>query len=536
MPGFTFLLLRVLTPCFLVSYLIGCDVNLPGQETTSPSSGRQITNLPPISAPFVYTVPSQETPWPIYNGSPIFDKMIGPAHVQESSFLNLEVRKDYGASIQIYDKVTKQNLINFRDQGRESGMGSYGGPRDFADDSPNWKGIGYNPLQAGDDGGNPSIMLFHGVINGWIYTKAQCLSWAHKDARKLPFFYEQWVRLDENKVHVKVRLTHQRADKTFYEPEAQEWPFMFVNGARRVLFYHGSSPYTYDKTTLNDGIESESTKNIVYRGTPYGVTEPWQAVEIAPNRYIGIYSPDYFQVNFHVDNIAANESWEGGNTITYVAHAPVVHLDSDNVWYKEYTYIVGTEQEIRDYVYAQPRSPKPDFFFNAFNGRSGWYIFDGGYDQKEPFTTDNWQVTLTGKKQNAYNAKISSPYGNWKASDFNEVYLRMAYTGAPGAGAQVPLRLTWLINRQAAEGVDPTHPVQSGVRFPDGSRNRSEQSLPFMAINDGKFHTYKFSFANQPKWTGVIQQFEVAHPFVPTYVTPGEKMTLQYFGVRNPGN
>jgi len=535
MQGFALLLPRFILPCLLVNYLIGCTINLPSTDPSSPSSDRTTPNLPPITTPFVYEVPDKQTNWGSYNGTYIYDKVIGPTSVQESNSLQIEIRRDYGASLQIYDKVTKQQLINFKDLGRESGMCSYGGPISFSDDSPNWKGIGYNPLQAGDDGGNPSPILFHGNINGWMYTKAQCLSWAHKDARKLPFFYEQWVRLDGNKVYVKVRLTHQRPDKTFYEPRSQEWPFMLVNGARKIHFYNGTNPFTYDKTTVTDGFESDSTRNIVYRGLSFGITEPWQALEIGPNRFIGLYTPGFFLANYNADNVAANESWEGGNTVTYAGNNPLAHLDSDNIWYKEYTYIIGTEQEIRDYVYAQERSPKPDFFFNAFNGRSGWIVFNGGYDQKEPFTSDNWQVTLTGKDQNAYHAKLMSPYGSWKASDFNTIYLRMAYTGAPGAGAQVPLRLTWLLNGQAPDGTDPSAPNQSKVRFPNGVRNINEQTIPLSVINDGQFHTYKISFANQPKWNGIIQQFEIGHPFAPTNVTPGEKMVLNYFGFRNPG-
>ncbi|MCK8491307.1 hypothetical protein M0L20_05550 [Spirosoma sp. RP8] len=526
----------VLMTYLLASNIGGCTINVPGYEQPTPAV-KPAPTLPPITAPFVYDVPATQSDWTGYNETVINDRLVGATSVQESNSLQLEVRKNYGAAIQIYDKVTKQQLINFKDLGRESGMGTYGGPRSFADDSPNWKNIGYNPLQAGDDGGNAAPILFHGFINGWIYTKSQSLSWAHKDARKLPFYYEQWVRLDGNKVHVKVRLTHQRPDKTFYEPESQEWPFMMINGARKVHFYNGDKPFTYDATAITDGIESKGNVTAVtYRGPHFGVTEPWQAVEIGVNRFIGLYSPGYFLANYSVDNISANESWEGGNTNTYVAHVPMVHLDSDNVWYKEYTYIVGTEQEIRDYVYAQERFNQPDFIFNKFNGRNGWAIFDGGYDQKEPFKTDNWQATLTGKESlnNAYNAKLISPWGSWKATDFNEVYLRMAYSGSPGTGARAPLRLTWVTNGQAPDGIDPAFPNQNKVRFPNGIRNSPNQSIRFEAINDGKFHTYKFNFASQPNWKGIIQQFEIAHESTQTYVAPGEQFTLHYFGTRNP--
>ncbi len=409
---------------------------------------------------------------------------------------------------------------------------------------------GYNPLQAGDDGMNPSPILFHGNVNGWIYTKAQCLSWAHQNARRLPFYYEQWVRLDGNKVHVHVRLTHQRADKTFYGPESQEWPMMMINGARRIHFYNGSVPFRNEPTTVTDGIELQRSNGtyVLQQRTPFSLTEPWQGVEIGTNavgqwRLIGLYTPGYFLANYNVDAIAARESWEGGNTNTYTANLPMAHLDSDNTWLRSYTYIVGTEAEIREYVYAQERLPTPYFVFNQFNGRNGWVIFDGGYDQKEPFATDDWRVTLTGKRNdgspdspfNARPAKLMSPYGSWQAADFNAVYIRMAYSGPPGIGAQTTLQLNWLLDGQAPDGVNPEFPNQNRLRFPRGVRDPAEQSLPFTVINDGQFHTYKISFAGQPRWTGVIQQFDIVHPESPAYVPPGEVLTLRYFGARDPG-
>ena len=501
--------------------------------------------LPNVPGPFSFEVPTAQAPWLSNNPTAINGRIVGRTSVQESATLRLEVRKEYGGSIQIYDKVTNQPLINFLDLGRESGMSSYAGPRSFADDSPRWKGIGYNPLQAGDDGGNPSPILFHGFVNGWIYTKTQCLSWPHQNARRLPFFYEQWVRVDSNKVHVNVRLTHQRPDKTFYGAESQEWPMMMINGARKVHFYNGSSPYTNDPTTVTDGVEIRRSDGTVevHQGTPFCLTEPWQGVEIGTGagepRLIGLYTPGYYHANYNVASLNTRENSEGGNTITYTANLPVLHLDSDQTWHRAYTYILGPESDIRRYVYAQERSTTPDFLFNKANGRNGWIILDGGSDQKEPFPTDNWRVTMTGKADNgpvnAYNTKLLSPYANWPASGVKTIYIRMAYTGPAGAGAQTPLRLTWLLNGQAADGFDSRFPNQNATRFPRGARNAPEQSIGFSVINDGQLHTYKLNVGDNPKWMDIVQQLEIAHDFTPAFVAPGEVLTVQYIGAQEPG-
>ncbi len=520
----------------------GCVARIPEQE---PIVIRPIPPLPAVSVdiPFRYPIPAEPSEWQSYNPTRIDGRVIGRTTVTESPVLRVEVRKEYGGCIQIYDKVTNQALINFYDLGRETGMSSYGGPRSFADDSPNWKGIGYNPLQAGDDGHNPSPILFHGIVDGWIYTKAQCLSWAHRDARQLPLIYEQWVGLRDNKVYVNVRLTHNRPDKTFYGAEEQEWPFVMINGARKVHFYNGSAPYTNDITTVSDGIERKGTgsTSTTQQSTPFYLTEPWQGVEIAPNRLIGMYCGNYFRANYNVAALTNTpDNGEGSNTLTYTGNRPMVHLDSDNTWTKQYNFIVGTEDEIRNFVNAQPHSPRPDFLFNKAGGRNGWYIADGGFDQKEPFATDDWRVTYTGKTENgitsARGTKLVSPAGSWPASGFDHVYIRMAYQGVAGGPAQVPLRIQWLLNRQATAGLDPNFPVQNRERYARGSRGFETQSVPFMIMNDGQMHTYRVSFAGHPLWKDIVQEFEFTHEYEPAYVAPGEVITLRYFGVNEPGN
>lgn len=538
----------------LTGSLLTCQYREVVRPTLDPTTSPKPTlpNLPPSSQPFIYQVPATPLPWPSVNNSKIGDRVIGETSAQESATLRVEVRKEYGGSIQIYDKVTNQSLINFLDLGRESGMSSYGGPRSFADDSPKWKGIGYNPLQAGDDGHNPSPILFHGLVDGWIYTKAQCLSWAHRDARKLPFFYEQWVRVEGNKVHVNVRLTHERPDKTFYGAESQEWPMLMVNGARPVHFYNGPAPFTNDPTTVTDGIEGPKSDGgyILHQGTSFGLTEPWiganigttpaGSVDAGQPRLIGLYAPGFFKANYNMAAITARENWEGGNTHTYIGNQPMVHLDSDNTWYKSYTYVLGSEREVRDYVYAQERFPKPDFIFNTFNGRNGWFIHDGGFDQKEPFTTDNWRITFTGKTENgqtnARGTKLLSPYGSWPASGFSDLYIRMAYAGPPGTPAQMPLQLVWLLNGQASDGMDDQYPNQNRIRFAKGIRKLAEQTVPLVVANDGRMHTYKISFAGKPMWKDIIQQFEVMHELTPSFIPPGEVLEIAYFGTRDPGN
>ena len=503
-----------------------------GKVTTTPA--------PIIDKPFQYEVPATESAWGSYNTTVLSGQPIGEVSVQESSTLRLEVRKGYGGSIQIYDKVTKQNLINFYDKGREAGMSTYAGPDSFSDDAPYWR-TGYNPLQAGDAGGNPARVLFHGFINGYIYTRYQSNSWSHVDNRLLPFFYEQWVKLDGNKVLIKIRMTHHRPDKTFYPPRGQEWPFMFINGTKYVRFYNGPAPFTFAPTNVSSGIERQPTPDtyVPHQLTPFQITEPWMGTEIGVNptgetRLIALTGPEFYKVASIIASVQSQGNSEGDITATYWSHSPVAHVDPDNIWLKEFTYVVDNESTIRNYVYAQARSTKPDFVFSKANGRNGWYIQDGGHDQQEPFQVDNWTVTFDGKADagqplSARGTKLVSPMGVWKASDFNTLYIKMRYSGP-----ESQLRIGFLLDGQAPDGMDSNYPNQNSIRYPRGTRDQNKQSVRFKVNNDGQMHTYKIKMSDNDQWKSIIQQLELGHELEGAIINPGEVLELAYFGANEP--
>lgn len=550
----------LLTGLLTSGMLLGCR-DAPYEALRSPSTGPSPSQPafqvptggmpapPPPSGPFLYPVPAANTGWNSSNPNVINGATVGPTFAQESATLRLEVRQNYGGSIQLFDKVTGQYLINFHDKGRESGYSSYSGPADFAKDTPFWKSIGYNPLQAGDDGKNPSPVLAQGIVDGWLYTKTQCLSWPHRTALRLPFYYEQWARLDDNKVYVRVRLTHERPDTTFYGPNEQEWPFLYLNGALILRFYNGDAPFTYAPTTVTNSIERRTLTGgyVMHQGTPFGVTEPWQAAEIGQSggssRLIGIYSEDMYRTTNTVLVIEAQENYEGSSTSTYVSGRPFVNLDARQVWNRSYDLIVGSEQQIRDHVYARSqlvRAAKPDFLFSRPSGRCGWYALNGAHDQNEPFGQDHWRVTFDGQRDpvnsptNARNTKLLSPCGSWPAAlTGGTVYLRMAYRGPESR-----LKLTWLLSGQAADGMDSNYPNQNALRFPNGTRPNADnsQALEFDVIGDGQLHTYQLPVGGKASWRGIIQQFELKHTEGTAVIAPGEQFELVYFGATDPGD
>lgn len=482
---------------------------------------------------FAFQAPTSQSAWQSYSS-----RQIGPQNImvkdydaQESDELILQVWNGAGGSIQLIDK--RQNnleLINFRDLGRESGVSSYGKVWS-GESTPYWK-TGYNPLQAGDSGGNPSTLLFHGSIDGYIYTKYQCNDWQYTDNRKLQFFYEQWARLDGNKVHVKVRITHANPDKAQYPARGQEWPFAMINGARISKFYVGDSPFTGGNMTSTNGIENSST---LMTNAGFPVQEPFMLVDAGSyngqTRYFGLYEKNFYYGNTNLSDFSYSNTTDGP-TITYVGSQPIRFLDSDNTWYFEYTLLVGTESEIRTWVYSQPRETTPNFSFTQANGRCRWYTLDGTTDEKEPFPSDDWKLTFTGKADpgqplSARGTKLMSPYGAWQTGSAGTIYITMAYSGP-----ETQLQLAWTLAGQEPSGINSSYPNQNGQRVPKGMRNY-EQRKAFTIINDGQFHTYAVPLSSSSLYTGTVIQYELG--YIPgSTLTPGDSWKLRYFGTSNP--
>ena len=509
----------------------------PPTSTTSPD------------APFAWQVPVAESDWDGVNTQAIGYKNIvaGNYLAQENDQLRIELRQGFGGSLQIYDKITKQNLINFFDQGRESGLSSYSGPLNFSNytsgpDKQAWWNIGYNPVPPGDHGGNASPILFKGKVDGWLYTKAQSISWPHIQKTILPMTYEQWIRVNGNKVEVKVRLVHSRPDKTQYEARSQEWPFVMVNGARISRFYTGDQPFSFQPSTGTNGIErTNSTGTIItHQGTPFFLTEPWMATEIGRNpngetRLFGLVSPTMYKSNYNVAVPEAGDNFEGGNTMTYLCGQPFDHLDSDKTTYFSYTFVIGTETEVRSTAYAIPRMDKPDFKFTQKNGRAGWYWFDGALDQKEPFADDNWKLTFVGKTDNgvtsANNTKIISPAGAWRAAQIPVIYVRMKTNTS-----RSQMALGWALNQQAPDGTfDTNYATQNQVRYPKGQVNNTTQRQVFAVTGDNQWHTYAIPVSSNSNWNGIVQQLEIKHEGSGT-VPINETFEIAYIGANNPGN
>ena len=91
------------------------------------------------------------------------------------------------------------NVINSWDWGRQVQMSYYSGPVPFVvgDKHPsrNWAGLGWNPIQAGDDFGHGSRTVEHSNDGKTLYVKCVPMQWPLDDVPGECTF-ESWLALD----------------------------------------------------------------------------------------------------------------------------------------------------------------------------------------------------------------------------------------------------------------------------------------------------------------------------------------------------
>ncbi|MGO9112103.1 MAG: hypothetical protein ACLP9L_22995, partial [Thermoguttaceae bacterium] len=218
-------------------------------------------------------------------------------HSAKMSFLDngvirLGVDLNLGGAITYLSRSgAEQNLVNSYDCGRQIQMSYYSGPVPFAvagkQPKPEWRFIGWNPIQVGDAFGNSSKLLEHSNDSKQIYVKCIPLHWPLENVAG-ECTYECWFSLDGPAVHARCRLVNHRPDHTQYPARHQEYPALYTNGPwYRLMTYTGDRPFTGGKL-------SRIEKRIGEPGPWSGwmATESWAALVNDESFGLGIWIPD----------------------------------------------------------------------------------------------------------------------------------------------------------------------------------------------------------------------------------------------------
>lgn len=319
------------------------------------------------------------------------------------------------------------NIINSNDLGRQIQMSHYSGPVPFQPAGkqmkPEWKFIGWNPIQTGDVFGHPSRVVDQRNDGRELYVKCIPMHWPLENVPG-ECVYESWTTLAGPTVTTRFRATNARPDKASYPARNQELPAVYViSDLHRYMTYTGDRPFTGGELThvLNDFRKP-------WPWTEQVCTESWAALVGDDDWGIGVASGDICVFHGGLHGPKGNRDPRGGPT-TYLAPVRKEIFDHDIVYDYTTVFTLGTLAEIRTRLTAlAPREPPRWDFLTS---RSHWYV-DGGSDAGIP-RNGLWTIPCEEGMPS-----LISPVRCWRAEDGPEIAIEAAWHG-PAA----PARLRW---------------------------------------------------------------------------------------------
>ena len=376
-----------------------------------------------------------------------------------------------GAITYLSRSGTEQNLVNSFDCGRQIQMSYYSGPVPFSvagkEPKPEWKFIGWNPIQVGDAFGNAATVVAHTNDSKQLYVKCIPMHWPLENVPGECLF-ECWFTLEGPAVHARCRMVNQRPDHTQYPARGQELPALYTNGPwYRLATYRGGRPFSGDKVSW-----IEKPKDTTEPWSSWTATESWAALLDDRDFGLGIWAPNCgrFAGGF------AGRPGKGGphdSPTGYIAPNSQEIID----WNIDHTYrydlIVGDLAAIRKYVYDHATRPAlPAYRFER--DRQGWFCVNA--------VDSGWPIRgELNVRMEEDDPQLHGPVGFWQAEDAGTVVIEAA-SHASGADAQIFWRN--LGDKDFAPG----------------------KLVGFRLINNGQFHVYRVRLADSPTWKGPIVQ------------------------------
>jgi hypothetical protein len=394
-----------------------------------------------------------------------------------NKFIKLGIDPRLGGAITYLSEIGQPNLVSNHDYGRQIQNSIYSGPIPYEPNGqkphPVWANNGWNPVQSGDYAGTPAgIIEWHKIDSTSFYVKSNGIQWPVINVPGECIF-ENWIRLRDNTVWVRSRTTMQRQDRTFYNPTYQETPAVCLTGPyHRFVYYGGSKPFTNDALSVHP--ESVNTN------TFYLNSESWGAMVDQNNRGIGLFRPNTFQF---VTSFSGQRGTGGEYDFTsgYMTGLPVEQIDYNGVYEFDYVLILGSVDDIRRFVYNQPRPRTvPDFVFDT--GRKGWSYYNTR-DQGWPIR-NTMNVQWEGTKPELF--RVSSPFIFFAAAQVPRLYVQAAFTTNATSA-----RLIW-------------------TRIGDRDyRDKANQETSFPIVGDGQMRVYEIDLSQVPTWQGHITRLAI---------------------------
>ncbi|WP_128546511.1 hypothetical protein [Larkinella soli] len=420
-----------------------------------------------------------------------------PTHL-DNGVVRVEVDLDLGGAIRrIASSTAKVNLVNTWDPGRYVQASFYSGPNPYTPNGkqphPLWKDTGWNPILAGDSFGNRSQVLDWSNNGQEIYVKTKPMLWPY-DNEPAECTIETWIRVEGNAIRVKHRLINNRTDTTQYSARPQELPAVFLNAPyHQIITYTGNKPFTSDAVLKT---ESRSV-NQIYGGIGLAATENWVALVDNAGFGLGLWKKN----NYYFQAGAFGTAYTGNQydfTSCYVTSTAYEVLDHNIRYEYEYALILGTVDQIRQFVYKQARpDPIPDYRF--VSDRQSWWYYQGA-DRGFPIKNE---LDIPLDKGNFL---LIGPVGYWQAADVPKLYVKGAFKTDAGQA-----RIRW--------------------KKPGDPEYLSTNYLDFPIVGDGVYRTYEIDLTKAPGWQGTLSQLGF-EPAVAEKGGPGKYARIQSISAR----
>ncbi|MHB1035472.1 MAG: hypothetical protein ACYC35_12120 [Pirellulales bacterium] len=396
------------------------------------------------------------------------------------------------------------NMINSCDWGRQVQMSFYSGPVPFQPEgttlAPNWAGLGWNPIQAGDTYHNGSKVIEHRNDGKTIYVKCVPMIWPLKNV-PAECTFECEYRLEGAAVEACCRLSNARSDKTQYAGRNQELPAVYTNGPwYKLVTYLGDRPFSDAPTaTLVDRDDGKGWPWLNFY-TP----EHWAALLDKDDRGLGVFQADAYGVTggFH-----SGPKGRGGAKDAQTGYAAPVTAEilDHNIRYEyRYVLIVGTLGEIRRYAAEHSaKAKRPKWVFSS--DRAHW-IYEGTTDAGWPIEGE-----LRVKLQE-HGAALVSPPTFWRADDASKLQIEAAFDrngGEPAAGNPAA--------GQCAITLEPFSDQEQRAWEawgPAAARPAKKQvgPVPLRLTADGQYRVYTALLAGTPGYQGAMIHLRVHLP------------------------
>jgi hypothetical protein len=406
----------------------------------------------------------------------IADSLKSMSYIQ-NDFIKVGIDLNLGGAITYIADVKKQeNIINNSDWGRQVQMSFYSGPVPFEPvgkkAAPFWINIGWNPIQSGDVAGNRSKVLERKNTGNALYVKCIPMHWP-LDNVPGECYFESWIKLKGNTVQVHGRIVNNRPDKIQYKARGQELPAVYTNAPyHRLVSYRGNKPFTNDSISVIPNHNFPKDKTIEW--AHWQATENW-AANVNDNGYgLGIWNAavQNFSGGFYGDGTFKGGSKDGATG--YISPVNIEILDHNIIYDYNYTLILGSLKQIRDYVYKNRVSKQlPQYVFKE--NRQHW-IYENTTDKGWPIKN---KLVINLNKD----AAMISPYTFWKAEDASILTFNAIYNGNVKKA-----RVYW---RSLNKGFE------------------DQKSIAFTVIPDGKLHKYHIPLKDSGNYQGILTGLKI---------------------------